>query len=486
MTASVSRRAFIARSGALAGSLALSGSLIALSQRIAAGEPLDSAGYGSLINKGDLWLPPGFNYSVVSRSGDPMSNGDPTPTRFDGMAAFEGPGNTTILMRNHENKARNNATMLDEIDVHSPVRYDPNPPYNGGVTRLVVKDDRVLDDRAILAGTTHNCAGGATPWGTWITCEELFQTGPAPEAVRHGYIFEVGAYEDNPTAATPVVSAGRFEHEAVDWMDGILYETEDHPQASFYRFIPTEEPRVAGDLARGGRLQGLKIVGAFAQDTRLADSWPGGVGAAHPVEWVDVPTPDAAGNSATLGVRGQVQRLGAAIFARTEGCWGADHKVYFDCTTGGASSLEQNPNGFGQIFELDVRENTLRLIFESKDLNQLLRPDNLVGSPSGDILLCEDNVGASDVVPPNFIRGLTADGAIYPFARAETNPTEFCGACFDAKGHVLYVNQQGQRETPEQVGFPAVTYAIRGPWKRKGTPEPGTPTPTSTPEASTP
>ena len=484
MTASVSRRAFIARSGALAGGLVLSGHLIALSERIASGKPVSSGGYGALVNKGDLWLPPGFNYSVISRSGDPMSNGDPTPTRFDGMAAFEGPDNTTILMRNHENKARVQQPILGETNVVAPTRYDPNPPYNGGVTRLVVKNDRVLEDRALLAGTTHNCAGGATPWGTWITCEEFFENGPAPQRVRHGYIFEVGAHEDNPSAATPIIGAGRFEHEAVAWVDGSLYETEDHPQASFYRFTPTEEPRGAGDLARGGRLQGLKIVDAFDQDTRLADSWPGGVGAAHPVEWVDVPTPDPAGNGESLGVRGQVQRLGAAIFARTEGCWGAGHKVYFDCTTGGSPALP--PRGYGQIFELDVRENTLRLIFESKDSAQLLRPDNLVGSPSGDILLCEDNVGAFEVDPPNFIRGLTSEGTVYPFARAETNPTEFCGACFDSKDHVLYVNQHGRRETQNQVGFPAVTYAIRGPWKREGIPEPGPPVPTPSPDAGAP
>jgi len=109
----------------------------------------------------------------------------------------------------------------------------------------------------------------------------------------------------------------------------------------------------------------------------------------------------------------------------------------------------------------------LRLIFESKDPSHLLRPDNLVGTPEGEILMCEDNVGAFEVTQPNFIRGLTRDGRVYPFAHAETNPSEFCGACFDPKNLVLYVNQHGRRETDTQVGFPAVTYAIRGRWKRR-------------------
>ena len=132
-------------------------------------------------------------------------------------------------------------------------------------------------------------------------------------------------------------------------------------------------------------------------DTRFRNSWPGGVGASLPVRWVDVPNPDPPRNGGTNGVRGQAQLLNAAIFARTEGCWGQENKVFFDCTTGGTDSLP--PSGFGQIFELDTVENTLRLLFESPSSKVLLRPDNLVVSPVGDLLVCETTSAPSNPNP---------------------------------------------------------------------------------------
>jgi len=483
MDSLVSRRAFLSRTGVVAGGLALSTPLVALAARLAAGAQLETTSrYGPLVDKGDLWLPRGFNYSVISREGQRMTNGDPTPSRFDGMAAFDKPGRNTVVMRNHENRSRVGEIVVQETPLHHSVRYDPDPAYNGGVVRLVVQKDKLLRSEPVLAGTTHNCAGGSTPWDTWITCEEVFwPQNPVdhPGALRHGYVFEVGALDDNPTAAVPIKQAGRFDHEAVAWVNGALYETEDAGNASFYRYLPQQEPSQAGDLlASTGPLQALVIEGHPRFDTRFRNTWPGGVGASLPVRWVDVPNPDPDRNGGMNGVRGQAQALNAAIFARTEGCWGHDNKVFFDCTTGGTDSLP--PSGYGQIFELDTVANTLTLLFESPSYEVLLRPDNLVVSPVGDLLICEDNIGTFDPKPdpPNFIRGLTSDGMIYPFARTVTNQSELCGACFDAEGEVLYVNQQGR----PPMGIPGITYAIWGPWRRSEPPKTKpTPTPTAAP-----
>ena len=116
-----------------------------------------------------------------------------------------------------------------------------------------------------LMGTENNCAGGATPWGSWLSCEECFyDSGTSFESARvisrdrkHGYIFEVPASSQLAVEPVPLKDMGRFEHEAaaVDPASGVVYLTEDRHQSLLYRFIPTK----AGELphraiiAGGGR-----------------------------------------------------------------------------------------------------------------------------------------------------------------------------------------------------------------------------------------
>jgi uncharacterized protein len=459
----IDRRTFLRRSAALTGGLALGGPLQAFVARSAAGRPLVTPGYGSLVNAGPLFLPPGFSVDVISVSGELMSDGNPTPTRFDGMEAFPGTGNTTVLIRNHENRKRRGVSPAGEIDVIVPteLRYDPTL-YNGGVTKLVVQDGQMVDSYAVLGGTTHNCAGGSTPWGSWITCEELYESNAT--GVPHGYVFEVSSRTTAPVEAVPIVEAGRFEHEAVAWLGGMLYETEDRADASFYRYIPTS----TGDLAAGGSLQALKVTAYPTLDTRLGTSWPGGIGASHAVEWVPIANP----NPPTDTVRAQARAGGAAIFARTEGIWTGRGKIFFDCTTGGGTAVSGNGLGLGQVFEYDPETSLLTLIYQqtSKVNPALVRPDNMAFlHTTGDLFLCEDVSGMGLPPPtppdpeiPNHVRGLTPDGMIFDFCRAKDNNTEFCGACFDSRGKTMYLNQQGN----PPAGIPGVTYAITGPWHR--------------------
>ena len=479
---SMDRRTFLKGGAAMTTGLVISGPLQALAARVALGQTISAEGYGPLVDMGDLFLPEGFEYRIISRPGIPMTDGSPTPTRFDGMAAIAGPEDTTVLIRNHENRRRYNAAgrvvaPAGEIGVVVPAnrRYDQNSTYNGGVTQLVVEDRDVIESRALLGGTTTNCAGGRTPWGSWLTCEELFAapvTTVTPPSAFHGHIFEVDASAATPLSATPIMGAGRFEHEAVAWCDETLYETEDQPDACFYRYTPSPRPYGFGDLAgSAGALEALKIRDVFGLDTR--DGIEGGVGTSLDVEWVQVPNPNPSSNAqapagadpAQFGVRYQAQSLGAAMFRRTEGCWTGDDKMLFDCTDGGAGRL-------GQIWELDPRSNKLTLVFESNNAEILNKPDNLTVAPTDDLFVCEDLGGAGGT--PH-IRGLTPDGGLFDFAAAKTNRTEFCGACFNPiprpgprsgglnlEDLTLYVNQQGA--PPE--GIPGVTYAIWGPWKR--------------------
>ncbi len=224
---------------------------------------------------------------MVSRAGDLMSDGLPTPSTFDGMAAFDGPNGTTILMRNHENKSRiqpngQHVGPTDEIPVEVPegLRYNKTTThpsgirvYNGGVTKVVTRGRKIVKDFGVLGGTLFNCAGGQTPWGTWITCEEQFQSFTAADGsrVRHGYVFEVSAHTDGPIEAVAIRRAGRFEHEAVAWLDGHLYETEDNNQLNaLNRYDPRAEIRSSGDLAASdGVLEALRIPELENPDTSV-------------------------------------------------------------------------------------------------------------------------------------------------------------------------------------------------------------------------
>jgi uncharacterized protein len=465
MATQMTRKRFVQGSAAVGGGLALATPLATLAARTAEGRGRPCViGYGDLFPTPDedtgteyIRLPRGFRYRVISRSGDPMSDGNPTPNVFDGMAAYRGRRGTTILIRNHEHRSQSGEIP---VVVPSGLRYDPNVNVRGGNTKLVVDDDRaVVESFAVLGGTHTNCAGGETPWGTWITCEEIFTYGSGSSSpnggVPHGYAFEIPADTDEPVAPLPILAAGRFAREAVAWLDGVLYQTEDRGNAAFYRFVPDRRPREFGDLAAfGGELQALVVRG---QPNFDADEAPAGV--AFDVEWVTVDEP----NPLTDTLRTQAQSKGAAIFNRTEGIWSADDRLYFDCTSGG-------PAGAGQVWEYEPRGRSggrLKLIYVSTSADDLDAPDNLVIVPeTGDIFLQEDGGGEQ------FVRGVTRAGAIYDFAGTLLNDTEFCGGCFSPDGRTFFLNQQGDRlssgQTPttQPDSTRALTYAIWGPFER--------------------
>jgi secreted PhoX family phosphatase len=449
----VSRRRFIGQFTRTGAALAMAGPLEAFARRVhdGVGPPIADVGYGPLLPVRDettglplVSLPKGFKCISFGWTGDRLSDEGATPAAHDGMACFatERAGRVR-LVRNHE--LGGGAPF-----VASPI-YDPLAA--GGTTNLTFDTGagRLIDSRGSLAGTVRNCAGGPTPWGTWLTCEESV-AGPETEGKftkPHGYIFDVPV--EAGATAQPILAMGRFVHEAVavDPATSIVYETEDADTSGLYRFVPAR-PR---DLTAGGTLQMLAILDRPRMDLRRDQ--PKGV--RYPVAWVDIAEPDRAHFEKTdgKGVFRQGLEAGGATFARLEGAWYGGGLIYFTSTSGGNARM-------GQVWELDPVREELRLVIESPGAEVLNMPDNICVSPRGGLLLCED--GTSNPC----LHGVTRDGRIFRFGRntmvlagernglaGDFRNREFAGACFSPDGQWLFVNIQ----------TPGVTLAITGPWE---------------------
>ncbi|HKQ59504.1 MAG TPA: alkaline phosphatase PhoX [Candidatus Eisenbacteria bacterium] len=481
----LSRRDFLRRSATASAGLLVGGPLQMLAARLScAANPkaLAAPGYGPLERDpaGLLDLPKGFQYRALSTAilgsdSDPrftqkLTNGELVPARHDGMAAFAGPGGVTVLVRNHE-----------LIPGHSPAvdpgnrrRYDRLG--TGGTTTLWVDANRNLV-RAFpsLSGTFRNCAGGPTPWGSWLSAEECVYMPGRPDPViddlrsdvseRHGYMFEVDARAEDLVDPSPIKAMGRFYHEAVavDPATGDVYLTEDRPHGLLYRYRPdivtSGAKRAAdlavGDLARGGVLEALRIPEHPAAQTQNWKQRTFETGKVWAVDWVKIPVIDPDVDSekvfprgepkpAATSTRAQGFALGATQFARCEGIALHQGSLYFCATSGGREEA-------GQVWRLDLAAQRLSLMLEPDDRGLLDGPDNIAPAPNGDLIVCED--GDEE----DCVRGVTPGGRIYTLARNAYNRGEFAGACFSPDGRTMFVNMQD----------PGITFAIWGPWDRR-------------------
>lgn len=420
------RRTFIAATSSAFAALAASGCMTSRGTTAAGG----AAGYGPLRADpaGLVDLPEGFSYRVISALGDAMSDGGRVPDAADGMGCIALPGGKLALVRNHELRPGKDSGGA------SGAAYDhmaDGAPMPGGTTTLVLDPGTLRVERQFrsLSGTIRNCAGGITPWGSWLSCEEDVTRAGAKAGKDHGWVFEVPAAATGPVDPVPLTAMGRFNHEAaaVDPASGIVYLTEDRDDGLLYRFLPT----VPGQLAAGGRLQALALARPAAV---TPGSW-------HEVRWIDLDQPESPADD--LRKRGAA--AGALPFARGEGIHMGKSELYFVATSGGAAQL-------GQIFRLQPRTggDRLQLFFESTDPAQFNYGDNLTVAPDGQLIVCEDQYTA---VVDNHLRGITASGQPYPLARCRLQ-TEWAGACFSPDGRVLFVN----------LYSPTKTLAITGPW----------------------
>lgn len=467
----VNRRQFLQQAGAL--TLAFTGlrqfTSLASAEDAAAAASAGTAkgvGYGALVPdpKGMFDLPKGFSYRVIARTGDKMNDGFLVPGMPDGMAAFAGSNGNTIVVCNHElNPDASNGPFGKDNELLSKLQpeliYDrgSGKPLPGGTTTFVYdgKTRKIVDHRLSLVGTSRNCAGGPTPWNSWITCEEsvipkgvnVKQSGQITEQ-NHGYAFEVPAWTGGkPVKPEPIRAMGRFYREAVavDPRSGIVFQTEDLGDGLIYRYIPN----TPGKLMEGGKLQALKVKDRPSLKTQNWEEETVAQGVSLAVEWIDLD--DVESPADDLRKRGFA--AGATQFARGEGMWYGGGSVFFCCTNGGKAKKGQvwkytpSPNE-GTAAEKD-NPGRLELFVEPNDKNVLENCDNITYSPWGDLVLCEDGN------PDQFLVGVTPWGELYQLGRNAGSKSELAGACFSPDGKTLFVNIQGD----------GITLAITGPWK---------------------
>jgi secreted PhoX family phosphatase len=381
------RRAFLRAATVATGTVAFGGSL----WRGAAAAPAvpGPTRYGPLMpaDANGLELPSGFRSRVVARSGQAVSGTShvwhPAP---DGGACFrQGTGWTYV----------SNSEVV--------------PGGGAGALRFDATG-RVVGAYRILSGTRANCAGGATPWGRWLSCEE----------VDRGYVWDC-----DPTGAGEPVrrdAMGRFRHEAsaVDPDARAVYLTEDEPDGCFYRYRPSRWP----DLT-DGVLEVLRTDGS----------------------WARVPDP----SGATTRTRHQVP--GARRFAGGEGCWYSGGTCWF--TT----------KGDGRVWRYDVAGSRLTVAYDDAVAGApLTGVDNVTGNDAGELFVAEDGGDMQICV-------ITADGAVAPFLRVTGHPrSEVTGPAFSPGGSRLYFSSQRGSAGTSAAG---VTYEVRGPFREPRVPQIG-------------
>jgi secreted PhoX family phosphatase len=463
----------VLKTGLLSGvGVIVAGSVEAIAAPGAAAVTRRSAGYGPLVKDpaGILSLPKGFTYKVVSKAGETLlESGQPSPSDPDGAALFEDGSGGQVMVLNHEV----GGSEPYPVPALPGLTYDPSA--RGGTTTLVMDGNgNRRSEYVSIAGTHNNCAGGRTPWDTWLTCEETeirkgtvaFTGGPALQE-DHGWVFEVDAFDraanEDPV---PLKFLGRYSHEAVavDPRSSTIYLTEDAntPHGLYYRWTPpkgfTGGKGALRELAlsEGGDTAGsLQAMSCSLGRRHIRDlSEATAVGTRYQVTWVDVPDPLAQ----TTSTRLQLTPDQVTGSRKLEGAYWGDGGAYFVASFARASDGSTHEHD-GQVWFYDPSTSTVTLksIFgvnpDPTADTHYDGPDNIVLDPHGGLILAEDGEGIQHLV------GVTDQGKAYPLARNEVSGSEFAGPTFSEDGSLLFASIQ-------EDGY---TLAITGPWGRPST-----------------
>lgn len=437
------RRQFLGQASGMGMAMALGSSfwVRALAAPVQPGE----SPYGELLapDANGLQLPEGFTSRVVAVSFTPVEGTTHIWHAFpDGGACVPTDDGGWIYVSNSENPPPADVPVITSL-----------LPFVGAGGVGAIRFDaegNVVDAYPILTGSTSNCAGGLTPWGTWLSCEEWEETVAPYDAGK--------VWECDPFGGAPIdrPSLGRFKHEmaGVDPERRHLYLSEDQPDGLLYRYTPPAGVWGSGEALVGGTMEAMAV----------------GVGGA--VTWLPVADVEAP----SVALRTTVP--GAATFDGGEGVIFDDDRVYL--TT-------KNDD---RVWVYDIAAGTMTVLYDAAEFTSpvLNGVDNLIVSAAHDLYVAEDGGNLEVCV-------ITPDLAVFPVVRM-TGPqhgfdnsspvptiSEVTGLALSPDGNRLYFNsERGQGTLPVGPG-PGILYEITGPF-RGGTlaaTPPVTPAPTPAP-----